>query len=104
VRTCDAAVLVLHETGNPAVMWGDHGLCHLIAARAGMPAAGRAWKTPARVLANLARCPGDLVPGFTTCGPRRRPVRIFWLREHAPARARRDLERRSPASPSSPAP
>lgn len=97
MRTCDAAVLVLRETNNPAVMWGDERLCHLIANRAGMRAVGRAWKTSARVLANLARCPGDLVPGFTTCGPRRRPVRIFWLGEHAPARALEAMRKRAAA-------
>ena len=34
MRVCDAAVEVLRETGNPACMWGDEGLLHLIAERA----------------------------------------------------------------------
>jgi hypothetical protein len=83
VRTCDAAVAVLRETNNPAVMWGDEGLCHLIADRAQLRTSGRAWKTSDAVLANLARCHDGLVAGTTTCHGKRR-VRIFWLPEHAP--------------------
>ncbi len=83
VRTCDAAVAVLRETNNPAVMWGDEGLCHEIANRAQLRSCGRAMKTSDCVLANLARCHDGLVAGLTTCHGRRR-VRIFWLPEHAP--------------------
>ena len=84
MRTCDAAVAVLRETDNPAVMWGDEGLLHLIADRAGLRTCGRAWKTTSRVLANLSRCHVGLVAGHTSCG-RYGCVRIFWLPEHAPA-------------------
>ena len=89
MRTCDAAVLVLQETKNPAVMWGDEGLCHLIAERAGLRTVGRAWLTSDRVLANLSRQPGELVSGTTLTGGNRR-VRIFWLAEHAPKRSRQE--------------
>lgn len=83
MRTCDAAVLVLRETDNPAVMWGDEGLLHLIAQRAGLRVTGRAWKTSAAVLDNLSRCPGKLIPGYVAghTGGRERAVRIFRLPE-----------------------
>lgn len=80
MRTCDAAVAVLRETSNPAVMWGDEGLLHLIAKRAGLRTCGRAWKTSDAVLNNLSRQPGKLVPFLTTDG-RGRAVRIFYLPE-----------------------
>jgi hypothetical protein len=83
MRTCDAAVAVLRETGNPAVMLGDEGLCHMIANRAGLRTCGRAWKTSDRVLVNLSRRHDGLVAGTTLCHTRR--VRIFWLPEHAPS-------------------
>lgn len=85
MRTCDAAVQVLRETDNPAVMWGDEGLLHLIARRAGLQVAGRAWQTSVAVLNNLARCPGELVPKQVKghSGGRERWVRIFFLPEHA---------------------
>ncbi|MFI5297385.1 MAG: hypothetical protein ACHREM_04745 [Polyangiales bacterium] len=86
-RTCDAAVEVLRETGNPAVMWGDEGLLHLIARRAELKTCGRAWKTSDRALANLTRNHDGLIAGTTTTGGGRR-VRIFWLPEHAPEWAR----------------
>ncbi len=82
VRTCDAAVEVLRETDNPAVMWGDEGLLHAIADRAGLKACNRAWQTSAAVLNNLARQPGDLVSRLTLAANGRR-VRIFYLPEHA---------------------
>lgn len=88
MRTCDAAVAVLRETDNPAVMWGDEGLLHMIAARAGLETCGRAWKTSDRVLANLSRQPGELVAGHTTTGAGR-VVRIFWLKENVPERMRK---------------
>lgn len=85
MRTCDAAVQVLRETDNPAVMWGDEGLLHLIANRAGLKVSGRAWRTSEAVLNNLAKCSGVLVPKMTRCrsGGRERWVRIFYLPEHA---------------------
>lgn len=86
MRVCDAALEILRETHNPAVMWGDSGLCHMIAQRAGMRTQDRAWQTEARVLENLARQPGELVPRFT-CAMTGRRVRIFYLPEHAPTAA-----------------
>ena len=90
MRTCDAAVLVLRETRNPAVMWGDEGLLHSIAERAGLRCRGRSWRTSDRVLENLARTPGELVPAKTiaTIAGADRAVRIFYLPENAPAWAR----------------
>lgn len=85
MRTCDAAAAVLRETDNPAVMWGDEGLLHLIATRAGIAMAHRSWRTSRAVLTNLARCPGELVPKLTRShsGGGERWVRIFYLPEHA---------------------
>lgn len=80
MKTCEAAVLVLRETGNPAVMWGDEGLLHMIADRAGLRTAGRSWRTSDAVLSNLSRCPGELVACTTLTGRGRR-VRIFRLPE-----------------------
>ncbi len=79
MRACDAAVQVLRETDNPAVMCGDEGLLHLIAERLGWEHEGP--RTSARVLNALSKTPGDLVFGYTqVCfGPRRRRVRIFRL-------------------------
>jgi hypothetical protein len=58
-RACDAAIEVLRETNNSAVMWGDEGLLHLIAERLGWK--HEAWKTSDRVLATLAKTPGELI-------------------------------------------
>lgn len=90
MRVCDAAFAVLTETDNPAVMWGDTGLLHQIAKRAGLPSKDRAWKTETAVLAALSRQPGRLVAGHTR-GPaeaRGQRVRIFWLPGHEPERLR----------------
>jgi len=77
-RCCDAAKEVLLETDNPAVMWGDVALLHMIAERMGWDSQGA--KTERRVLAALSRCPGPFTPGKTTLG-NGRTVRIFRLRE-----------------------
>lgn len=87
MKTCDAAVLVLRESDNPAVMWGDAGLLHMIAKRAGLKAKSRGWMTEEAVLNNLSRQPGELVAGHTVAARGRR-VRCFWLPEHAPQRYR----------------
>jgi hypothetical protein len=83
LRVCDAAALVLRETGNPAVMWGDSGLLHMIAERAEMESRGRAWKTERAVLGALSKQPGVLVPMMTWSHPAggRHRVRIFYLPE-----------------------
>lgn len=75
-RVCDAAVEVLQETGNPAVMWGDEGLLHLIAERMGWK--HECTKTSDRVLNALSKTPGELIPKCTTTGSGRY-VRIFHL-------------------------
>lgn len=65
-------------------MYGDSGLLHLIAERAGMISRGKAWKTEEAVLQALTRQPGELIP-CTTLGPTgNRRVRIFYLPEHFP--------------------
>lgn len=78
MRVCDAACQVLRETGNPAVMFGDEGLLHLIAERMGWK--HEAWKTSDRVLNAIRKTPGDLVP-VRTLGHRNRPTRRFVLPE-----------------------
>lgn len=58
MRACDAAIVVLIETDNPSVMYGDEWLCHQIAGRLGWESAGPA--TTRRVLRALAKTPGRL--------------------------------------------
>lgn len=87
MRVHEAAFQILTETNNPAVMWGDTGLLHLIAERAGLRSKDRAWKTENAVLAALSRQPGSLVSGHTVTGRGRR-VRCFWLPGHEPERMR----------------
>lgn len=82
-RVCDAAVEILRETDNPAVMWGDAHLLHLIAERSGMNA--NAWITEKRVLDALTRQPGVLVPKLARAA-HGRVVRIFRLPEPAAGR------------------
>lgn len=81
MKTWEAAIEVLRETDNPAVMWGDEGLLHLIAKRTGRKYRG-GWETSDRVLATLRKTPGDLVPGMTRLG-NGRLVSIFVLPECA---------------------
>ena len=82
-RLCDHAIDVLRQTGNPAVMFGDSGLLHLIADAAGMP--HNAWHTERRVLSALAKTPGELVKRYTMNPVRhgRQDVLIFYLPETA---------------------
>lgn len=86
LRVCDAAVIVLRETDNPAVGWGDTGLLHLIAARASLPSRERAWMTENAVLNALSRQPGVLVAGYTrvNVSGRQRWVRLFSLPKAEP--------------------
>lgn len=79
LRVCDAAVQVLRETDNPAVMWGDSGLLHAIAERMGWKHEGP--RTEERVLNALSRTPGELIPRMTRSAYRNRIVRIFRLPE-----------------------
>lgn len=81
MRVCDAAFAVLNETDNHAVMWGDEGLLHMIADRAGLDNRDdRPWKRSVRVLNALSRQPGSLIPLRTRIG-NGRLVRIFRLPE-----------------------
>lgn len=87
MRVCDAAYEVLRETNNPAVMFGDEGLCHLIARRCvafggRFRSAQQAWITSNRVLAALSRQPGKLIAGYTRLQSGRR-VRIFRMPEQS---------------------
>lgn len=51
----EAAVIVLKETDNPAVGYGDSGLLHAICEKAGL--AHRGWKTEGYILKGLERRP-----------------------------------------------
>lgn len=73
-----AAIDVLRETDNPAVMWGDSGLLHLIAKRLGWKA--EAWHTEDRVIRALNQTPGPLIKDKTRL-PNGRTVSIFRLRK-----------------------
>lgn len=85
MRVCDAAVAILRETDNPAVMWGDSGLLDAISIRAGLK--DPFWPSVRwqRVLDALSRQPGILRPGWTATmiAGRARNVRIFHLPEPA---------------------
>ncbi len=91
MKAWEAAVQILRETKNPAVMWGDAGLLHDIAERMGWP--HDAWKTEKRVLDALTANPGILIRKKTMChtgpGNRERAVRIFRLpnNENMPPRS-----------------
>jgi len=50
---------VLRELGEPTIMYGDEWLCHQVAKRLGWEHEGP--KTSRRVLAALARTPGEMV-------------------------------------------
>jgi len=76
----EAAIEVLRETNNPAVMWGDEGLLHLIAEKLGWE--HKAWETSDRVMAALNKTPGKLVKGKTHL-INGRIVSIFRLPEEA---------------------
>lgn len=80
LRMCDAAVLVLRETDNPAVMSGDAGLLHAIATRAGAKCRGKSVWTEFAVIDTLSKTPGELVPALTQ-GAHGRTLRIFRLPE-----------------------
>ncbi len=78
-----AAIKILRETDNPAVMWGDEGLLHMIAEELGWE--HKAWETSDRVMKALNRSPGKLHKRKTQLGGRRGPngriVSIFILPE-----------------------
>jgi ribA/ribD-fused uncharacterized protein len=77
----EAAVQILKETKNNAVMFSDRPLLFAIAERAGMKV--QAHYVESGVLDHLARKPGILVMGWTTVGlgPSERKVRIFRMPE-----------------------
>ena len=95
-RICDVAAEVLRETDNSGVMWGDIGLLDMIAERAGVVVKRSKYRIVCplakheRVINALSRCPGELIPGTTLIGRRRR-VRIFWLPGHEPKWAKREV-------------
>ena len=62
MRVCDAAIQVLIDTDNPALMYGDEWLCHQVAARLGWRHDGPA--TSRRVLQALSKTPGRLIKGL----------------------------------------
>jgi hypothetical protein len=62
MRAWEAAIQILIETDNPAVMYGDEWLCHQIATRLGWEHAGP--ETSRRVLRALSKTPGRLVKGL----------------------------------------
>lgn len=76
-----AAVEVLKETGNDAVMWGDETLLHLIANRSGRKFRG-GWRTSRSVLDALSKTPGPFKRAKTWIhfSRRDRLVRVFRLR------------------------
>lgn len=73
----EAAVLVLKDTKNDAVMAGDGTLLHQIAIKAGRMKEGEPyWLVEKRVLDALSHDPGKLLPG-KTIEAHGRKVRIF---------------------------
>lgn len=81
MRTWEAAIEILRETGNPRVMHGDERLLHMIANRMNRPGPG-SWITSSRVLSALRRTPGNLVVRETK--HRRHWVKVFCLPECSP--------------------
>ncbi len=85
MKCWEAAVQLLIETNNPAVMAGDTQLLHNIAEKMGWQ--HDAWKTERKVLNALTQNPGVLIKGktlgYTGPGTRERPVRIFRLPNNA---------------------
>lgn len=76
MKCWEAAIQVLKETGNPAVMWGDLYLLYLISERMGWD-----WqhgKSERKVLNALTANPGELMPVKTVTG-KNRVVRKFKL-------------------------
>lgn len=63
MKIWEAAVEVLSETNNDAVMWGDSFLLHMISKRAGKKPKG--WRTETLVLQALSRCPGPFIKRYT---------------------------------------
>lgn len=88
MKAWEAAITVLRRTDNPAVMFGDSGLLHLIAEELGWK--HDCWHTESRVLRALSKTPGDLVKRHTSCG-RFTKVLIFLLPEEAKRREERKL-------------
>lgn len=80
MRCCDAAIEVLRESKNPAVMAGDYGLLHMIAERLNWEHDGP--RTTDRVIKALHKTPGDLVRKYTR-GCRNQKTSIFILPEKA---------------------
>lgn len=100
MKIWEAAVAVLHETDNPAVMWGDTALLHAIANRARASWRGQMSRTERLVLQALSREPGILIPGKTNIPQTGRDVRIFRLpseelAKQSPKRTERKIAERT---------
>lgn len=76
MKVWEAAIEVLRETENDAVMWGDSVLLHMISERAGRGHKG--WRTETLILNALDRAPGPFTKKYTRVG-RNRLVRVFRL-------------------------
>ena len=78
MRICDAAVEVLRETDNPAVMFEDCCLIDLIAKRAERIIEGELPNSRhIRIINALDRQPGILIPGKSCL---RNGNRDYWVR------------------------
>lgn len=82
-RIREAAPIVLRETKNTAVMWGDCGLLDEIAERADPSLIKLHPMLRHEIVLDALRSCAALVPGIVRVGQTRR-VRIFFLPEHAP--------------------
>lgn len=79
-KASEAAIAILRETDNPAVMKGDERLLHMIAERCGWKHDGP--KTSLRVLNALSKSPGQLIPSKVVRNDGQ-TVRVFALPECA---------------------
>lgn len=79
-RIAEAAAVVLRETGNPSITFGDEILCHMIADKLGWDHDGP--NTTRKIIKNLRVSPGELVR-TPIRGHRNRPMLKFVLPEFA---------------------
>lgn len=75
------AAVILRETDNPAIGYGDSGLLHLVCGRLGWPHEG--WFTEKRVLDAIDRSyKGHLIKRYFSAA--KGTGRVFYLPECAP--------------------
>lgn len=79
MRVWEAAIAVLKETDNPAIMWGDIRLLHMVAEKLGWEHEGP--KTTDRVMSALSASPGQLIKSKAFVGNRK--VNCFSLKQTA---------------------